>query len=153
MKKYRYLILLLNVLLVDQSYAVVQYEDLEKLVSSRTSNACPSQNFDIFLKLFSEDKEIQMEFTKYPLMRLELDLNAEPEPKQILRKLSREDIEFPIMPDEASRTKKSLIIRVDEHISRRAKVALTRIDTDYLIVYIFNRKSCWKLERVEDWSF
>ena len=113
---------------------------------------CPSQEFTKFLKAFSERKDIQRAFTKYPLKRQQLDLDAEPEPKPIIKSLELHQIEFPLIPDELERKAKSLALRIDKITSKKAKLTLSRIDTDYQVLYFFSKSQCWKLERVEDWS-
>lgn len=113
---------------------------------------CPSQEFSKFLKAFSEHKDTQMAFTKYPLKRQQLDLNAEPEPKPVIKSLGRHQIEFPLIPDELERKAKSLTLRIDKVTSKKAKLTLLKIDTDYQVSYFFSKSGCWKLERIEDWS-
>lgn len=117
-----------------------------------SSIACPSQNFSKFLKEFSEREEVQKAFTKYPLEQQQLDLDADPEPKPFVRNLGRHQIKFPVIPRESERQMKSLTLRVSKIASRRAKLTLSKSDTDYRILYFFSKNSCWKLERIEDWS-
>jgi hypothetical protein len=95
---------------------------------------------------------MQMAFTRYPLQQLRLDLNAEPEPKPVVRKLRRDQVSFPVIPNKAERKKKSLVLRIDENKSTHVKLTLVKPDTDYQVEYFFSLNSCWQLERIEDWS-
>lgn len=114
--------------------------------------ACPSRDFSEFIKAFSENTEVQAAFTKYPLQQQRLDANAEPEPKPVVRKLRRDQVSFPVLPNEAERKKQSLVLRIDEKKSNHVKLTLVKGDTDYQVNYFFSRNSCWRLERIEDWS-
>jgi len=114
--------------------------------------SCPSQDFDKFIQIFSESKDVQMRFTKYPLKQLQLNLAAEPEPKPIVQELWRDQVLFPVMPDEAERKQKSLVLHIDDRKSNHVELILEKDDTDYKINYFFSRDSCWYLERIENWS-
>ncbi|MCW8176821.1 hypothetical protein D8B25_16030 [Verminephrobacter aporrectodeae subsp. tuberculatae] len=115
---------------------------------------CPSRDFSKFIQAFSENKDVQIKFTKYPLKEQVLDLNAEPEPKPVMRTLRRDQISFPVMPGEADRKKWNLIFRIDEIKSNRAKVNVMSDDSDSFVVdYFFVLDSCWYLKRMEDSSF
>lgn len=113
---------------------------------------CPSVEFDSFFDAFSERIEIQMEFTKFPLKKQLLDLNAEPEPRPVFRLIGRKQIRLPLIPNAADRKIRSLNLAVEKLTEREAKVLLTKSDTDYQVVYFFRKNSCWRLERIEDWS-
>lgn len=95
---------------------------------------------------------MQAAFTKYPLQQQRLDTNAEPEPKPVIRKLRRDQVSFPVFPNEAERKKRSLVLRIDEKKYNHVKLTLVKDDTDYQVNYFFSRNSCWRLERIEDWS-
>jgi len=114
--------------------------------------ACPSRDFSEFIEAFSESNEMQMTFTRYPLQQLRLDLSAKPEPKPVVRELRRDQVSFPVIPNKAERKKKSLVLRIDENKSTHVKLTLVKPDTDYQVEYFFGLNSCWRLERIEDWS-
>ena len=114
--------------------------------------ACPSRDFSEFIQAFSENTEIQVAFTQYPLLEQRLDINAEPEPKPVVRKLRRDQVSFPVFPNEAERRKQSLVLRIDEKKSNHVKLTLVKADTDYQVNYFFSRDSCWRLKRIEDRS-
>ena len=91
-----------------------------------------------------------MAFTKYPLQQQRLDANAEPEPKSVVQKLRRNQVSFPVMPNEAKRKKQSFVFRIEEKMPTHVKLTLVKSDTDYQINYFFSLNSCWRLERIED---
>jgi hypothetical protein len=117
-----------------------------------TSNGtCPAENFSEFIQIFSDDENIQRAFTQSPLKKQELK-DADPEPKPFVRTLRSHEIKFPIFPLQKERESESLEMRVTKMTSRNAHVILEKPDTDYSILYFFQKKRCWRLVRVEDWS-
>lgn len=118
--------------------------------SSRIS--CPAADFPIFIRVFSSDINVQKMFTRYPLRKQWLDPDAEPEPKKIIQNLGRHQISFPILPLRAERVRRSLEIRIDDVTASKAKITLFKLDTGYQVSYFFEKSSCWRLIRIEDWS-
>lgn len=115
-------------------------------------STCPSREFSAFLSMFSESVDIQRDFTRYPLERQHLDLGTSPEPKPVVRSLQRNQVSFPVIPGAAERKLKSLSLRVENVDYGAVKLLLVKADTDYQVVYLFRRDSCWSLYRIEDWS-
>lgn len=113
---------------------------------------CPGRDFSVFIQTFSESREVQQAFTRYPLQQLRLDSNAEPEPTPVVRKLGRDQVVFPVLPNAAERKQQSLRLRVDKRKADLVKLTLLKADSDYQVSYVFRRTSCWQLERMEDWS-
>ena len=68
------------------------------------------------------------------------------------RKLRRDQVSFPVLPNEAERKKQSLVLTIEEKKPNHVKLTLVKDDTDYQINYFFSLNSCWRLERIEDWS-
>lgn len=120
--------------------------------SDNSEISCPAADFSTFADKFSNDENIQRAFTNYPLVKQQLDPDAEPEPKRIVRKLRRDQVRFPIIPLREERAKRSLQIRIDSVTVSNGKVTLIKPDTDYQVSYFFKKRGCWRLERVEDWS-
>lgn len=114
--------------------------------------ACPSRDFHIFFRDFTEKIEIQRTFTSFPLAKQVLDLHVEPEPKPIQLSLSRNQVSFPLLPDRQHRKLRSLDLKLDELSPAHSRVTLKRADTDYQILYFFSLRECWYLDRIEDWS-
>ncbi|WP_265284749.1 hypothetical protein [Verminephrobacter aporrectodeae] len=148
--KMRYSLLFFAV--CSQAYALDHASHPVQQASGSRQIKCPSRDFSEFIKVFSESKEVQIKFTKYPLKEQWLDLTAMPEPKPVMQKSRRNQIDFPVIPDEVERKQRDLILRIDEIKSNRAKLTLTKDDTDHLVNYFFSLNSCWNLVRIEDWS-
>lgn len=113
---------------------------------------CIAEDFPSFLIAFSESVDNQKVFTRFPLERLRIDIDADPEPKPLLESITKEETKFPLMPNAKVRKAKGLTLRIDEQNAQRAKVTLLKEDTDFQVVYFFSREKCWMLVRVEDWS-
>ena len=122
----------------------------QKTVKNHTT--CPSQDFSEFLKMFSESVVIQKAFTKYPLVKQQLDLAADPKPKPIIRNLRPNQVSFPVMPGESERRLRSLTLHIEKIEPTKAKLSIAKVDTDYQVSYFFIKNSCWNLGRIEDWS-
>ncbi|MBI5121272.1 MAG: hypothetical protein HZA67_09715 [Rhodospirillales bacterium] len=114
--------------------------------------ACPATDFTKFLSAFANDTKVQHAFTKYPLKELQLDIDAEPEPKPIVRNLERHQIQFPVFPLQEERIKQLLKIRINNISARKANTTLFKPNTGYKVNYFFTKNTCWRLDRVEDWS-
>ena len=136
------------------SQACSPYPEIHSIrdAASNEKIVCPAHDFSNFIKVFSENVNIQIAFTKYPLQQQKLDLNAEPEPKPVMRKLLRDQVLFPVMPNALERRKKSLVLKIDEERLNHVNLTIFKEDTDYKVSYFFKKYSCWHLERIEDWS-
>lgn len=115
--------------------------------------SCPGDDFSVFIHAFSNDTSIQKAFTRYPLKTQRLDPNAEPEPKEVTQNLGRYQIQFPILPLHEERVRRSLEIRIGSVTADDAQIALVKPDTGFQVSYFFKKNGCWKLTRIEDWSF
>lgn len=114
--------------------------------------ACPSQDFSAFLNAFAERVEVQRAFTTYPLQKQHLESGADPEPKPVVRNLSRSQVSFPVIPAASERKLKQLTLRAEPVGDSAVKLFLVKADTDYQVVYFFNKDACWRLDRIEDGS-
>lgn len=114
--------------------------------------ACPSQEFPEFFSAYSNSEIIQRAFLRTPLKMQQLDLNTEPEPKPIIKKLNYSQIKFPLLPLRAERDAELLALRIDQWSEKKAKVTLFKQDTGYQITYFFIKNKCWILIAIEDWS-
>jgi hypothetical protein len=100
---------------------------------------------------FSVSIDIQKQYTRFPLEKLQVDALADPEPLTEEFKLKKSQIDFPIFPGPNEIEDGSL--QMDISVSGdEAKVRLFKPDTDYLIEYFFQLGVCWNLVRIEDWS-
>ncbi len=108
---------------------------------------CPSNDFSTFIKAFSDSAEVQMAFTKYPLQEQRLDLNAEPEPKPVVRKIRRAQAVFPLIPNEVERKARLLALNVEQLTASHIKVSLAKANAAYQSNYEFGfqQDDCWHL--------
>lgn len=115
---------------------------------------CPSNDFSTFIKAFSESVEVQMEFTKYPLQEQRLDLNAEPEPMPVIRKIQRAQAVFPLIPNEVERKARLLALNVEQLTASHIKVDLAKANAAYQSNYEFGfqQDDCWHLLAVSNQS-
>lgn len=125
---------------------------VEKVTEVRKNIPCPSNVFPEFLGRFSSDETIQREFTAELLIVQSLEVGVNPEPKLVVKVLPKRDVKFPVMPLAKERMNNSLRIKFLSVSLSRAEVELFKPDTDYKTSFFFEKKGCWKLVRVEDWS-
>jgi hypothetical protein len=111
---------------------------------------CPAQDFDDFLHHFANDVAVQEAFVSVPLQSDYIDADSEPEPSRVSRQLSREQIEFPVMPDEALQRDQGLELSKQVIDPTQVIIKLTREDTDYQLSLYFRKEACWVLYRVQD---
>lgn len=112
---------------------------------------CPSGDFKTFLDAFSESKELQVKLTNFPLQKLHV-IDAEPEPKPVVKFIDRSQVTFPLIPSVTERRSRKLTVRFDAVSRHKAKITLRKEDTGYQIAYFFKKDDCWRLVRIEDWS-
>ncbi|WP_157381305.1 hypothetical protein [Tepidiphilus margaritifer] len=113
---------------------------------------CPSQNFPEFFFVYANSETIQRTFLRIPLKVQWLDLDVEPEPKPVVKKLKYAQIRFPLLPLRAEREEKSLSLRIDKWSENKAEATLFKQDTGYQVTYFFVKNECWVLTAIEDWS-
>jgi hypothetical protein len=90
--------------------------------------------------------------TRFPLESVTV-VDAEPEPREIVMRVSRADAVLPVVPSPAARAADSLVARVEPRASGGARVVLEKRDTDYQLAYLFERAGdCWRLVRTENHS-
>jgi hypothetical protein len=115
-------------------------------------SVCDLSNFDGFWRLFSKSVDFQKKHTLYPFQKLYVDKLADPEP--LPREVSlmvQDDVAFPLYP--VSESVDNITKELHVQISRRkAKVRISKLNTDFLVNYYFKHDQCWGLYRIEDWS-
>ena len=118
--------------------------------ASDASTSCPSQDFDTFIAVFTDDVEVQKAFVHDPLENETVDVNADPEPKPVTRALHKADLSFPLMPS----TKEQAHIGLKRTISaigpKEIHVRLAKEETDYQLNFVFRNDGCWTLYRKQD---
>lgn len=112
--------------------------------------ACPSSNFDGFLKVFISDLEAQKEFSANPLENQTVDATAEPEPALVTKMLTATELKFPLIPSEQQQANQGLKMRQSALENGDIKVTLAKEDTDYQMSFYFKKEVCWKLIRIRN---
>ncbi len=147
-KLYKYLPLLLIVVLSGSSFGVEKHPE-DKVVAYQS---CPAKTFESFVALFSNSIDIQRRYIHFPLRKMEIDDSGE-ELKTVTNFKNKEQISFPVMPDEAERKNKGLELHVIDGSIRNHQLRLIKPDTDYQVDYFFSRKNeCWELVIIDDQS-
>jgi hypothetical protein len=79
--------------------------------NNKNKMTCPSLDFSKFIKVFSENLDVQIRFTKYPLKyRQIVDATADPFPKFSINFLKKNKLKFPIFLNEKNLIKYGLKI-------------------------------------------
>ncbi len=118
--------------------------------AASTMSACPSPDFESFLKAFMADVKIQKKFSADPLESQAIDATAEPEPALVTRMLTATELQFPLIPSEQQQAGEGLKIRQSELESGDIKVTLGKEDTDYQMSFYFKKNGCWELIRIRN---
>jgi hypothetical protein len=112
-------------------------------------SACPA-DFDAFFGRFSEDAAFQREFTSPTVVTTDYDPAGTPE-TTISRK-ARSELSFPVLPDARQRAAEGMRVRTEQQ-GERTHVRISLPDIDAMLVdYVFERRGCWALVRIEDRS-
>ena len=100
-KIYKYLPFLFIAVLSGSTFGV------EKHPEDRTIayQSCPAKTFEDFAVLFSNNVDFQRAYTHFPLKKMEVDDSGE-ELKTIINLKNKEQISFPVIPNEAERENK-----------------------------------------------
>lgn len=111
---------------------------------------CNKGSFSEYLASFTESEKIQRLSTKNPLPVQHIDSTAEPEPKPVIKKYKAKQLTFPLIPRGIDREKQGLKLRIDKRADNKAKVTLYREDSSYSVSFLFQKRKCWSLEKIED---
>src|SRR5690606_38109614 len=103
---------------------------------------CSHRSFPEFLNHFSTDVSFQRQAVAYPLVKMQI-IDAEPEPLPHTTRISQEEVVFPVMPDKSKRDADGLMLETESVRATDAKVLLYKPDTDYQVIYLFERAACW----------
>ena len=115
--------------------------------------ACPSEDLSTFVRAFAEDTSLQRTFTAPSVKAAFVDWNAEPEPKESVRTVPRDTLQFPVLPNATRQKKEGLRYRQLSVDGKRAEVAFEVPDTDTQLRYTFERGACWTLVKIVDPAF
>jgi len=113
--------------------------------------ACYADDFPSFLVAYADQVEVQRAHTRVPLESSAI-VDADPEPKIVVKKLARQQIRFPVFLLKAQRQRTPLTMEIIALKGNSATVRLEKPDTDYVILYHFRKDPCWQLVRMENSS-
>lgn len=115
--------------------------------------SCPATQFTQFAQAFADNEQVQRSFVNTPLVSHYMDVDAQPEPKVVSRKLALAEIKFPLLPAKAEREARKLKLKIDADAENEAWLIMEQPDTDYQMRYQFVRKNdCWTLMKMDDAS-
>jgi hypothetical protein len=115
------------------------------------SPRCPSKDFSAFAIAFAEDVQIQKAFTRYLLARTWY-VDSSPEPIAQAGLFKQDELEFPIIDGRDARARAHLTLKARVHSNSVASLKLWKEDTDYQLVYTFEKKGCWFLTKLDNMS-
>ncbi|RMQ47770.1 hypothetical protein ALQ04_04082 [Pseudomonas cichorii] len=118
--------------------------------AASTTAVCPSQDFENFLQHFANDISVQKAFVSTPLQSDFIDPEAEPEPRQVSRRLDKAQLDFPLMPSEQQQRNQGLTLNKTLQDPKHASITLRKADTGYQLSLFFKREACWMLYRIQD---
>lgn len=157
LSKFKRAFFLLIFFICSHAYALDPASHPTRQASGGNQIACPSRDFSEFIKVFSESKEVQMMFTKYPLKYVQvLDAASEPVPKESIKFLSKEEIKFPVLLDRQGLIRYGLKLN-DKKIDDETYIAIETSSGEkslgHYVEYKFKRiKNCWRLTEINDQS-
>ena len=111
--------------------------------------ACPSQNFNVFIKRFSQNTEIQKQFTKTPLRWVEYyDEQYNPKPK--VSYLALDALSFPVLLNEQEQKDNGITVTTKRKNKRQYVVSTGTLHSGaYTYELTFRKnKRCWYLTQV-----
>jgi hypothetical protein len=117
-----------------------------------TASICEPKKFNRFLETFSTSIAAQKKYTRFPVEKLYVDAQADPEPSPRVIELEESQIDFPIYPNPDEIRAGKLSIEVSASGTETKVVRLYKPETDYVTLYFFEYGDCWNLVRIEDWS-
>lgn len=152
----RMVVLLVMVALLGACKAAPQQDsaDIRSAVAAlpAAAAACPSPDFDGFLKAFTESVEVQKAFSAEPLESQTVDATAEPEPALVTKMLAAGELQFPLIPNKQQQAQQGLTMRQSVLENSDTKVTLAKEDTDYQMSFYFRKSECWQLYRIRNES-
>ncbi len=115
-----------------------------------SESTCPSDDFDTFFKIFSNNIEAQQVYTNNLITITEIDTSTIPDVKYSINTIEKRKLDFPLVPREVERKKQMLNFFFPGKHSYSA--ALIGDNNGYHVRYIFIRSACWHLIGIENTS-
>lgn len=114
---------------------------------------CPATDLAGFVAAFAESPDLQKAFTAPIVETAFIDWSAQPEPAESVEAVSRDALQFPVMPDRVRQQAEGLRYRETGSDGDRSTVVLEVPDTDAQLRYTFRRDACWTLVKIVDPAF
>jgi len=111
---------------------------------------CPT-TFQAFLKKFTDDRTFQFAATAARIDDSHVE-DGDPEPVSVKMNLSKNKLVFPIIQSTAEQKRLGLEMEVRDAGSLKPEVKVQKADTDWVVLYKFEKRACWVLVAREDWS-
>jgi hypothetical protein len=112
--------------------------------------ACPA-TFEAFLRKFTDNKAFQFASTAARIDDLTVEeRDDEPVPSTI--NISKNNLVFPIIQSAAEQKRLGLDMEIRNATGPKPEVKLQQGESDWVVVYKFERRACWVLVAREDWT-
>ncbi len=121
-------------------------------VAADAQTSCPYADFETFLPHFGAEIALQEKATADPLTSEYVDVNADPEPAQVVKQIPLAEVTWPVMPNPASPGSKAREITHTTQPDGSIKVQFRTPNTSDQQSYYFAQKPCWQLVRKVDES-
>lgn len=119
-------------------------------VSAPAFAACYQGPLEVFFKDFAADIAVQEAVTPDRLSLSQLDHEADPEPRAVERQITRDELEWPLVPNQTMFERSGGSVRFETHPLGKA-VTLSG-DSGYLMTLVFAQTPCWQLQAIVDES-
>lgn len=109
---------------------------------------CRQEPFEAFFPDFARDIALQEALTPERLMLSQIDHDATPEPTPVEREVTREALEWPLVPNLTPFERAGGSVRYEVQGDAHS-VTLTG-DSGYLMTLVFTQNPCWHLQKIQD---
>jgi hypothetical protein len=122
--------------------------------SEFSNNRCNTQRSDFqkFFIHFSESVQIQKKSIQIPFTESYLDSDELTKLTFKSRQKILSEIDFPVIPNRDIRSQRNYEIKIDPCKFHTAEVTLFKQDTDFKVIYFFEKKKKWILVSTQNWS-
>ena len=111
---------------------------------------CPA-TFEAFFKKFTDDRTFQFAATAPRIDDLTVE-ERDDEPVPVTMNLSKNNLVFPIVQSSAEQKRLGLEMEIREATGPKPEVKLQQGESDWVVVYKFEKRACWVLVAREDWT-
>jgi len=114
------------------------------------ATTCPA-TFEAFLRKFTEDRLFQFNATAARIDDSHVE-DGDPEPVSVKMNISKNNLIYPIIESSAERKRLGLDLEISDAAGPRPEVKVQKADTDWVVLYKFEKRACWVLVARENWS-